>query len=141
MVFTKKAALRQLIFILILFALLIPAAIWDSNSQVKVRFDDSIVHVKSDRYTMNIQYSDIASAELTSLAEAGYPVMNSFDNDIIRTGVWSNDAWGEYIIVVDLDADQCIKLALHDGRTLVFSRKNDKATTQDFETLQTYLNP
>ena len=141
MIFTKKAALRQLLFVVLIFALLIPTAIWDSNSQVKVRFDSDIVHIKCDRYKMDIQYSDIANAALVPMVEPGQPGKSAHDNDIVRTGTWTNEDWGEYIIVADLDTTTCIKLDLHDGRTLVFCRKNDKATAEDFELLQSHLSP
>ena len=136
---TSHTVLKQLVFILVLFALLIPVAIWDSNAQVSVSFDAETVFVKCDRYNMRIQYSDIAAAELVALAEAGEPIADCRDDEIIRCGVWHNDAWGEYTIVADMDAATCVKLELHDGRILVFSRKNDKATAEDFETLQPYL--
>ena len=136
---TNKVVLRQLLFVLALFALLIPMALLDSGTQVKVKFYDDSVNVKSDKYTMSVQYSDIASAELVAIAEPGEKVADSFDDKIIRTGTWENDAWGEYIIVADLDTTTCIKLELNDGRILVFSRKNDTATAEDFETLQAYL--
>ena len=141
MVFTKKAALRQFLFVLLLFALLIPTAIWDSNAQVKVQFNADIVNVKCDKFRMSVPYADISSAELVPLAEAGDPMDNAFDNDIFRSGSWTNDAWGEYIIIADLDTTTCIKLDLQDGRTFLFSRKSDKATAEDFEVLQTYLTP
>ena len=137
--FSKQAVLRQLVFVLVLFAILIPMAIWDSNTQVKVSFDTSYVYVSSDKYSMNISYEDIASAELADLAEPGEKVEDGFDNDILRAGVWYNDTWGEYIIVADLDASNCVVLHLEDGRTLVFSKKNDKATAEVYETLLTYL--
>lgn len=136
---TNKVVLRQLLFVLALFVLLIPMAMLDSNTQVKVQFDVETVLVKSDKYKMTIQYSDIASAQLTDLAEAGEKVTDAFDDKIIRTGIWKNDAWGEYIIVADLDTTNCIKLELHDGRILVFSRKNNEATEKDFAELQSYL--
>ena len=138
--FSKKSVLRQLLFVLFLFAILIPVAIWDSDTQVKVTFDSTSMLVNSDKYNMSIQYSDIASAELTELAEPGEKVQDGWDNDIIRVGVWENETWGEYIIVADLDADNCIVLHLHDGRTLVFSRKNEKTTEKMYETLLTYLS-
>ena len=135
MVFTKKAALRQFLFVVFLFALLIPFAIWDSNAQVKVTFDEDSAYVKSDKYTMDIQYGDIVSVELTDLADAGEGVMSSFDNDIIRTGVWKNDAWGEYYIVADLDATNCVLVRLSDGRQFVISQKNNEKTEEIYETL------
>lgn len=140
--FSKRAVLKQLFFGLFLFAILIPIAIWDSNTQVKVSFDAEAVYVGSDKYSMNIHYADITSAELVPLEEPGEKVKDGYDNDILRAGVWINEAWGEYIIVADLDATTCILLKLEDGRTLVFNKKNDKATAEVYETLLTYLpNP
>ena len=136
---TQKTVLKQLLFVLVLFILLIPMAMLDSASQVKVRFSQETFQVRSDKYNMTIQYSDIASAELTDLAEAGEKVADAFDDKIIRTGVWHNEAWGEYIIVVDLDTTNCVKLTLEDGRVLVFSRKNNTATEDDFLKLQSHL--
>ena len=137
--FRSHAVIRQLLFVLVLFALLIPAAIWDSNSQVKVNFEPDMVHVKCDRYSMSIQYSDIADAELTELPEAGDPVADCRDDGIIRCGVWRNDTWGEYIIVADADVTNCVKLTLHDGRILVFNRKNNDSTAKDFVELQSFF--
>ena len=91
--FSKKAVLRQMFFVLALFAILIPIAIWDSGTQVKVRFYDEDMMVKSDRYTMTVRYDQIDYAELTELAEPGEKVQDGFDNDIVRTGTWRNDVW------------------------------------------------
>ena len=140
MIFTKKAALKQLLFVLFLFALLIPVAVWDSNSQVRVHFDDTSVQVKSDKYTMDIPYSEIASAELTGLAAPGEKVRDSFDDDILRTGIWRNDAWGEYCINADLDATNCVLLRLTDGRVFVISRKDNDTTREICETLLSHIS-
>ena len=137
--FRSHAVIKQLLFVLVLFALLIPTAIWDSNSQVKVRFGSDMVSVKCDRYNMSIHYADIADVELTELAEAGTPLMDCRDDNIIRCGVWNNETWGEYIIVADADATNCVKLELNDGRILVFNRKNNEATEKDFVELQSFL--
>lgn len=137
--FSKKSVLRQLFFVLALFALLIPMALWDSNTQIKVSFDDSSVYVKSDEYSMAVGYDEIASVELTPLAEAGEELEDTVDNDIIRTGKWMNSTWGEYYINADLDASNCVVAHLKDGRIFVFSRKDNAATAEDFETLQSHL--
>ena len=137
--FRSHAVIKQLLFVLVLFALLIPVAIWDSNSQVKVRFGSDTVSVKCDRYSMSILYADIASAELTELAEPGEPIADCRDDDIILCGVWHNEVWGEYTIVADADATNCVKLTLNDGRILIFNRKNNEATEKDFVELQSFL--
>ena len=139
--FSKKSVLRQLCFVIVLFMLLIPVALWDSDTQIKVSFDAESVFIKSDEYNMTIGYDEIASAELTALAEPGEELEDTVDNDIIRTGKWSNDTWGEYYINADLDTTDCIVATLKDGRIFVFSRKDNEATAKDYETLQSHLEP
>lgn len=139
--FSKKSVLRQMYFVLVLFALLIPVALWDSDTQVKVSFDAQNVYIKSDEYNMSIGYDEIASAELVPLAEPGQELEDTVDNDIIRTGKWNNDTWGEYYINADLDASDCIAATLKDGRIFVFSRKNNETTAEDFAALQSHLAP
>jgi len=140
MKFRDYFSLKHILFAIGLIALMLFFAFRQSNNTVKVNFGDTSVSVSSAKYSMSILYSDIRSAQLTNLAEAGEEVADSFDDDILRAGEWHNDTWGDYIIVADLDTSNCVLLTLYDGRTLVFSRKNDKATIEDFETLQSYLN-
>ena len=139
--FSKKSVLRQLFFVLALFAVLIPIALWDSNTQIKVSFDNSSVYVTSDEYNMTIGYDEIASAELAPLAEPGEELEDTVDNDIIRTGKWQNSTWGEYYINADLDTTECVVANLKDGRIFVFSRKDNEATAKDYETLMSHLVP
>lgn len=137
--FSKKAVLRQFLFVLALFVLLIPVAIWDSGTQVKVSFSNTDVRIKSDRYTMTVKYEQIAAATLEDLAEPGEKVEDGFDNDIVRTGTWQNDVWGKYWICADPDTSNCVVMELTDGRIFVFSSKNDEKTAQLHETLLSYL--
>ena len=49
--FSKKEVLKQLFFVLALFAILIPVAIWDSDTQVKISFTDTVIKAKSDKFS------------------------------------------------------------------------------------------
>ena len=133
-------SLKQILFAVLLFALLIPIALWDSSTQVAVSFSDESIFVKSDRYSLSVSYAEIASAELTYLAAPGEKVEDGFDDDILRCGVWENDIWGRYFIVADLDTSNCVVLHLKDGRTFVFSCKNDETTASHYSQLLPYLN-
>ena len=130
---------KNLIFSVVLMTLMILFAVRQSNNTVKVSFLEEQLNVSSNKYSMSIMYSDIRSAELTALPEPGERLADAYDDDILRAGVWQNETWGEYIIVADLDATNCIKMDLNDGRTLVFSRKNNEATEKDFAELQNFL--
>ena len=138
--FPKSAVLRQLVFVLVIFAFLLPVAIWDSGTQVKVRFYTEDMMIKSDRYTMTVRYDQIADADLTELAEPGEKVQDGFDNDIVRTGTWRNDAWGVYSVNADPDTSSCVKLTLTDGRIFVFSSKDDDKTAQLYDSLLPHLS-
>lgn len=138
--FSKKAIMRQLLFGLFLFAVMIPIAVLDSNTQVKVSFYDTDFYIKSDKYTMSVPYDIIESAELTALAEPGERVEHSYDNDVLRAGVWKNETWGEYHIAADLDTGNCVVLRLNDGRIFVFSCKNDAKTEKLYAELMTHID-
>ena len=131
--------LKQFFFVLAFFTLLIPIALWDSGTQVKVRFYEDEVNVKSDRYTMTVRYDQIEYASLEALADRGEKVLDGFDNDIVVTGTWRNDVWGEYSINADPDTTVCVKMTLTDGRIFVFSCKDDAKTEELYKTLMTHL--
>lgn len=139
MKFRDYFSLKHILFAIGLIALMLLFAIRQSNNTVKVSFNRDMVDVTSAKYSMSIRYEDIVSARLTDLAEDGERIDYCYDDGTLRAGIWHNDTWGDYIIVADLDTSKCIYIEIEDGRVLVFSRKNDKTTKEDFETLQTYL--
>ena len=138
--FKDYFSLKHILFALLIFALMIPLAIRDSNNQVKVRFSETEVSTSSNRYSMTVRYDEIESVELTALPDAGEKVENGYDDDILRAGYWRNDVWGEYHITADLDASVCVVMHLKDSRIFVFSSKDDATTQQHFETLQSHLS-
>lgn len=136
--FKNKTAIRYLIFGVILFAATIGFSFIDSADDVKVTFETDSVLVTSDRYKMTIQYDEVEKVTLEPIADAGESVAGK-DTMVLRTGTWKNDTWGEHYICADLDCTQCIVVQITDGRTLVFSSKNDQTTAELYETLLTYL--
>ncbi len=135
MKFRDFFSLKHFLFAVLLFAVLIPFAIRDSNNQVKVRYDDTSVYVSSNKYSMTVRYDEIASVELTDLAEPGEKVQDGYDDDILRAGMWRNDTWGEYHIAADLDTTNCVLLRLKDDRIFVISQKDNETTLGVYETI------
>jgi len=133
--FRDYFSIKHILFAVLIFAVLIPFAIRDSNNQVKVSFDDSNVYTSSNKYNLTIPFADIASVELTALAEPGEKVQDGYDDDILRAGMWKNDTWGEYYITADLDADNCVLITLQDGRLFVISQKDNTTTEEIYNTL------
>ena len=140
MKFRDYFSVKHILFAVGLMAVMLFFAMRQSDNVVKVYFEDTNVQVTSSKYSMSIQYADIRSAELTDLAEGGERIADAFDDDILRAGVWRNDTWGEYIICADLDTTNCIVVTINDGRTMVFSRKNDATNAELYQTLQTHLS-
>lgn len=136
--FKNKTTLRYVIFGVILFAVTIGLSFIDSADDVKVSFGDDSVLVKSDKYQISINYTDIANAELTKMADTG-ECIDGKDSMVLRTGTWNNDTWGNHYICADLDCTNCIVVTVHDGRVFVFSSKNNQTTAELYEILLTYL--
>ena len=136
--FKDKLFFRYLIFGLLLFGVTIGLSFIDSADDVKVTFDTDSVVVKSEKYQMSILYNEIETVELVDLPDAGESIEGK-DTIVLRTGSWKNDTWGEHYICADLDCTQCIVVRIADGRTLVFSSKNNSTTAELYETLLTYL--
>ena len=139
MKFRDYFSIKHILFAVVILAVFIGLAVIDSNTQVKVTFEADAVLVNSDKYNMTIPYNMIASAELTDLQEAGEMVVNTRDDETIRSGRWKNDAWGEYDIIADLEAKNCIVVHLNDGRMFVFSIKDSAETEKTYDTLLRYL--
>lgn len=137
--FRRLVSLRYLAFGIILFAVVIGIGLIESTYKVTVKFSDEAVDINSTRYYyMNIPYDMVDSIELVEMPDAGEVVNGKYDMTV-RYGQWKNDTWGEYVVCMDPDATNCIVVHLDDGRTFVFSRRNNEKTAEDFATFQSYL--
>ena len=137
--FRDYFALKHILFATALMGLMILFAIRQSNNTVKVYFEQDQVVATSAKYSLGMPYDQIASAKLTELPFEGDRVASAYDDDTLRAGVWNNETWGEYYIVCDLDAKNCIEVTLTDGRIFVFSRKDNATTEADYQTLLEHL--
>ena len=137
--FWKLVSKRDLVFGIIIFAAVIIFSFVESANKVKVEFAEDAVDIKAPKYSMNVPYDMVESIELVEIAEPGENVKGR-DDMVTRTGIWENEAWGEYYACLDLQTSQCIVIHLDDGRTFVFSRRSNEETAEIFETFRTHLN-
>lgn len=141
MKFRDYFSLKHIIFAVVLIALMIVFAIRHANTLVRVDLDDTTCTITSAKYTIKVDYAEIESAELVPFVEDGNEkVANTFNDDLLRTGIWKNDTWGEYMMCSYLETEKCILLHLEDGTTVVFSHKSLKATTETYQQLLTYIS-
>jgi len=131
--------LRHILFILGLFAVTLVIFHFDSSEDIKVTFSETSVTAKASSFQMDIPYDMIDEAQLVPMEEGGAKITGS-DNMVTRLGNWENDAWGEYHICADLDATNCIKVTLDDGRIFVFSRKSNEETQSIYHELLTHIS-
>lgn len=130
---------KDLIFGLIILTLVIVISIFRPSKNVKAVFDETSVDIKSTQFSMNIPYDMVESLELTDLPELGENV-DGYNNQVIQTGLWKNDTWGEYQSCLDLACETCVVVHLIDGRIFVISRQDQEATAEFYEEFQTHLN-
>lgn len=132
--FWKLVSRKDLVFGILLFAVVIAMTVFETYNKVKVEFSDTAVDIRTSKYSMNIPYEIVESVELEALPDAGQ-VVDGADDMAARTGHWENEIWGEYYICADLNSPTCIVVHLKDGRIFVFSRRNEEETAQIYETL------
>lgn len=130
--FWKLVSRKDLVFGILLFAIVIVMTVFETYNKVKVDFSETAVDIRTSKYSMNIPYDMVKSVEMAALPDAGQ-VIDGADDMAARTGLWENETWGEYYICADLNSPTCIVTHLNDGRIFVFSRRNEEETAQIHE--------
>ena len=128
---------KDFIFGILILTLVILFSFRPSN-KIRVTFGADSVDIKTTKYAMNIPYEIIDNIELVDKPEMGVK-LDGYTDDIIQTGVWINDAFGEYTSCMEVATDNCIVIHLDDGRLFVISRRNNEETTRVYEEFLTYL--
>ena len=125
---------RDMLFAVVLFALILGIAFIRGQNLVEVTFGDTVVDIVGNRYTMNIPYDIIESVTLAEVSKDD-DVINAREDLALRTGQWRNADWGEYYACIDLQTNVCVLVRLDDGRYFAFSSKSNEVTQQAYETL------
>ena len=138
MKFWQSISTKDFGFGVILFALVIAVSIFQPSNKIIAEFEEDSVTFKSSKYVINVPYDMVSRIELTDKPDMGNEV-DGHDDMILQTGIWKNDAWGEYTQCTEIATDNCIVIHLNDGRIFVVSRRDNAETQKVFEEFQTYL--
>ena len=136
--FWQVISKKDLIFGIIVLILALIISFKPSN-KVRFSFHEDAVDIKTTKYSMNIPYDMIGSIALTDKPDMGEKA-GGFTDDIIATGLWQNEAWGEYTACIEVATDNCIVINLTDGRIFVVSRRDNEETQKIFDQFQLYVN-
>lgn len=136
--FWQVVSKKDLIFGIVVLILALIISFKPSN-KVRFSFGEDAVDIKTTKYSMNIPYDMIDSVALADKPDMGEK-LGGFTDDIIATGTWKNDTWGEYTACIEVVTENCIVIDLTDGRTFVVSRRDREETQRVYEDFQTYLN-
>ena len=135
--FWQLISKKDLIFGIIIFILVILISFKPSN-KVRFSFEEDSVDIKATKYAMNIPYDMIDYIELIDKPDTGEEI-NGYTDNIIVTGEWKNDAFGEYTACIEVATDNCIAVHLNDGRIFVVSRRDNEETAKVYEEFLTHL--
>ena len=130
---------RDVLFAVFLVGLAMLFAFCSAENMIDITFGDEAVDIVTAKYTMNIPYEMIESVEVGTYSKEDEQVTGRSDM-ALRTGVWKNEAWGEYHGCIDLQTDTCVLVHLKDGRLFVFSHESNEKVISDAQTLKSHLN-
>ena len=136
--FWKLVSVKDLVFGTVIFAIVGLMTVVQSADKVKVTFGEESMDVKTAKYAMNIPYDMIDTVDIMDMPDRG-EVVDGADDMAVRTGMWKNDAWGEYYVCADLKVSKCIVMHLNNDSVFVVSRKDVEETQFVYDTLCSYL--
>ena len=135
--FWQAVSKKDLIFGLAILLLTILISLKPSN-KVRIQFEETCVDIKTTKYAMNIPYDMVDSIALVDKPELGTQI-DAYNDNIVAYGIWENDTWGEYTACIEVYTDNCITIALTDGRLFVISRRDNEETAKVFAEFQTHI--
>ena len=136
--FWQVVSKKDLIFGIVVLILALIISFKPSN-KVRFSFGEDAVDIKTTKFSMNIPYDMVQEITLVQKPDMGSKT-GGFTDDIIATGNWQNETWGEYTACIEVATDNCIVIALTDGQTFVVSRRDNEETKKVFEEFQTYIS-
>ena len=128
----------NLILFIVLIVVVAVLTMCQSATAVKVAYSDELMAISSKDYRMNIEYADVLSLELVENPELG-SVADGKNRPELQSGLWKNDIWGEYHLVFNPNATNCIVAHLQDGQTYVFNYNTNEATAECYREFLTHL--
>lgn len=137
MKFDRRFFSNLLVFILLIVVGIIIST-FQSNHSVKQAFSDDMMAISSRDYHMNIEYADVKSLELVDGPSLG-ELADGKNRPELQSGLWKNDIWGEYHLVFNPNATNCIVVHLQDGQTYVFNCNTNEATNDCYQELLAHL--
>ena len=130
---------RDLAFTVLLFTLILTVAFCRAEDMIRVTFGEEAMDVVTSRYSMNIPYDLIESVEICNVNNDDRIIKGKGDL-ALRTGHCTNEDWGEYYGIIDLQTKTCAVIRLNDGRIFAFSHQSDEKVQSDVQILQSHLN-
>jgi len=127
--FWQIVSRKDIKFLSLLFVIVVIISIVQGTNLVTVNFGEDSVDIQSKKYSMNIPYDMVVSAELMDMPAAGERIEGN-DDMTLRIGHWENETWGEYYVCANLNCTNCVAVHLNDGRIFVFSYKSNAKTAE-----------
>lgn len=137
MKFDRRFFSNLLVFIL-LIVIGVVISTFQANNSVKLAFGDDMMAISSRDYNMNIEYADVKSLELVDVPNLG-ELADGKNRPELQSGLWKNAIWGEYHLVFNPNATNCIVAHLQDGQTYVFNYNTNEATAECYREFLTHL--
>ena len=137
MKFDRRIFSNIILFLLIIIVIAV-TTMCQSSTAIKIAFADDLMALSSMDYSMNIPYADVRELELVEDPDLG-KVSDGKNKPELQSGIWENEAWGEYHLCFNPNATNCVVVHLRDGQIFVFNSNSNEATAKTYEEFLTYL--
>lgn len=86
-------------------------------------------------YTSQLGWDDISALEVRADFAYG-TLVEGTDTDKEKSGIWTNDALGEYELIAEAKISACIICSTRSGRVVAFNFESEESTRSLYEAIQ-----
>lgn len=88
---------------------------------------DGLAFRTDSGYTSELKWDEVASLELQETLPDG-TLVEGTDTRKEKSGIWTNDTFGEYELIVNAKVTNCIVCRTTSGRVMVFNFESEEST-------------
>lgn len=115
--------------------ILILAKVMNGSSVTAVTVeDDGLSFAAESGYTSSLNWDEVENVELRSELDYGTLVDGS-DTSKEKSGLWTNDEFGEYELFVSPKISTCIVCTLQSDRVIVLNFESEDSTNSFYEAI------
>ena len=125
-----KNSLKTLLTVIIVMAAFLLLSNLFGGLSIGINFGDDAFRVSASKdYSVSVNYDEIKSVELVTIAENHGEILSGGENRRFAWGQRKNENLGTYSLYISKKFDSAVKITTLDNTVIIFNYENEDTTT------------